>query len=120
MAFALPWASPMPNREDLATLGASGATLAIHLSVRNVREIVRELSPHYGADCPAIVVAVRRLADQHHPRHARHHRGRRAPPGHARSSWWGAFSPRAISPTTASTLPTTATSCGRERRRRVL
>jgi precorrin-4/cobalt-precorrin-4 C11-methyltransferase len=48
-------ASPMPNREDLATLGASGATLAIHLSVRNVREIVRELSPHYGADCPAVV-----------------------------------------------------------------
>jgi precorrin-4/cobalt-precorrin-4 C11-methyltransferase len=48
-------ASPMPNREDLSTLGASGATLAIHLSVRNVREIVRELSPHYGADCPAIV-----------------------------------------------------------------
>ena len=48
-------ASPMPNREDLATLGASGATLAIHLSVRNMREIVRELSPHYGADCPAVV-----------------------------------------------------------------
>jgi precorrin-4/cobalt-precorrin-4 C11-methyltransferase len=48
-------ASPMPNREDLATLGASGATLAIHLSVRNVREIVRELSPHYGVGCPAVV-----------------------------------------------------------------
>jgi precorrin-4/cobalt-precorrin-4 C11-methyltransferase len=48
-------ASPMPNREDLATLGASGATLAIHLSVRNIREIVRELTPHYGADCPAVV-----------------------------------------------------------------
>ena len=48
-------ASPMPNREDLATLGASGATLAIHLSVRNIREIVRQLSPHYGADCPAVV-----------------------------------------------------------------
>jgi precorrin-4/cobalt-precorrin-4 C11-methyltransferase len=48
-------ASPMPNREDLSTLGASGATLAIHLSVRNVREIARELAPHYGADCPAVV-----------------------------------------------------------------
>src|SRR5262245_38585978 len=48
-------ASPMPNHEDLATLGASGATLAIHLSVRNIREIVRELSPHYGADCPVVV-----------------------------------------------------------------
>jgi precorrin-4/cobalt-precorrin-4 C11-methyltransferase len=48
-------ASPMPNHEDLATLGACGATLAIHLSVRNIRQIVRELEPHYGADCPAVV-----------------------------------------------------------------
>ena len=29
-------ASPMPKGEDLKTLGASGATLAIHLSVRNI------------------------------------------------------------------------------------
>ncbi|MBT4699501.1 MAG: precorrin-4 C(11)-methyltransferase, partial [Rhodospirillaceae bacterium] len=29
-------ASPMPEGEDLATLGATGATLAIHLSVRNL------------------------------------------------------------------------------------
>ena len=51
-------ASPMPNREDLATLGAAGATLAIHLSVRNIRRVVAELTPLYGADCP-VVVAVR-------------------------------------------------------------
>src|SRR5262252_1637588 len=51
-------ASPMPNREDLRTLGASGATLAIHLSVRNIRRVVAELTPLYGADCP-VVVAVR-------------------------------------------------------------
>ena len=51
-------ASPMPNREDLATLGAAGATLAIHLSVRNIRRVVADLTPHYGADCP-VVVAVR-------------------------------------------------------------
>jgi len=46
----------MPNREDLATLGASGATLAIHLSVRNLRHVVETLTPHYGADCPVAVV----------------------------------------------------------------
>jgi precorrin-4/cobalt-precorrin-4 C11-methyltransferase len=47
--------SAMPEGEDLATLGQSGATLAIHLSVRNIREIERQLIPLYGADCPAIV-----------------------------------------------------------------
>jgi precorrin-4/cobalt-precorrin-4 C11-methyltransferase len=49
-------ASPMPNREDLATLGGAGATLAIHLSIRNIRRVVEELTPFYGADCPAIVM----------------------------------------------------------------
>ena len=50
--------SPMPKGEDLATLAASGATLAIHLSIANLANVVRELTPHYGADCP-IVVACR-------------------------------------------------------------
>lgn len=49
-------ASPMPAREDLATLGASGATLVLHLSINNLARIVRELTPLYGADCPAAVV----------------------------------------------------------------
>ena len=48
--------SPMPAGETLATLGASGATLAIHLSVRNLTRVVAELTPHYGAGCPAAVV----------------------------------------------------------------
>jgi precorrin-4/cobalt-precorrin-4 C11-methyltransferase len=48
-------ASPMPRGEDLATLGKSGATLVLHLSVRNIGKAVAELTPHYGADCPAIV-----------------------------------------------------------------
>jgi precorrin-4/cobalt-precorrin-4 C11-methyltransferase len=48
-------ASEMPNREDLATLGASGATLAIHLSINNLAKVVRELTPLYGAECPAVV-----------------------------------------------------------------
>ncbi len=47
--------SPMPAGEDLATLSQSGATLAIHLSVKNLTEVVRDLTPRYGVDCPAIV-----------------------------------------------------------------
>jgi len=49
-------ASPMPPRETLAELGRAGATLAIHLSVRNVHKVVEALVPHYGGDCPAVVV----------------------------------------------------------------
>lgn len=48
-------ASAMPKGEDLDTLGRTGATLVIHLSIRNLREIERQLAPHYGADCPTIV-----------------------------------------------------------------
>ncbi|QNT68753.1 precorrin-4 C(11)-methyltransferase [Defluviicoccus vanus] len=47
--------SAMPTGEDLASLGRSGATLAIHLSVTNLANVVRELSPLYGADCPVVV-----------------------------------------------------------------
>ena len=49
-------ASEMPEGETLAALGASGATLAIHLSVNNLARVVRELTPHYGGGCPAAVV----------------------------------------------------------------
>lgn len=49
-------ASPMPEGESLEILGRSGATLAIHLSVRNLKLIERELVPYYGADCPVVVV----------------------------------------------------------------
>lgn len=49
-------ASDMPEGEALELLGASGATLAIHLSIRNLRAIERALVPHYGADCPAAIV----------------------------------------------------------------
>ncbi|MBV9203398.1 MAG: precorrin-4 C(11)-methyltransferase [Alphaproteobacteria bacterium] len=47
--------TPMPERESLECLGASGATLAIHLSVTNLARVVRTLTPHYGADCPVVV-----------------------------------------------------------------
>lgn len=49
-------ASPMPQGEELETLGRSGATLAIHLSVRNLAMIVETLTPLYGPDCPVVVV----------------------------------------------------------------
>jgi len=48
-------ASAMPKGEELAALGASGATLAIHLSAGNLEAVVRDLAPHYGADCPVAV-----------------------------------------------------------------
>ena len=49
-------ASPMPPRESLEILGQSGATLAIHLSIRNLGYVEQALTPHYGSDCPAIIV----------------------------------------------------------------
>ncbi len=48
-------ASAMPEGEALEKLGASKATLAIHLSIRNLAHIERALSPHYGPDCPVVV-----------------------------------------------------------------
>lgn len=47
----------MPAGEDLASLAATGVTLAIHLAAHRVSEIVADLEPVYGADCPAAVVA---------------------------------------------------------------
>jgi len=48
-------ASAMPEGEELAKLAAIGATLAIHLSVRNLKFVQDELIPHYGKDCPVVV-----------------------------------------------------------------
>lgn len=45
----------MPAGETLENFARTGATLAIHLGVRNLREIERQLSPHYGAECPVVV-----------------------------------------------------------------
>ena len=50
-------ASQMPAGETLAAYAATGATLAIHLGIHALDAIVAELVPHYGADCPAAVVA---------------------------------------------------------------
>ncbi len=49
-------ASTMPEGETLANFAATGATLAIHLSIGNAENVVNDLTPHYGADCPVAVV----------------------------------------------------------------
>ncbi len=49
-------ASPMPNAETLAAFGATGATLAIHLAIHALAQVVEELTPLYGADCPVAIV----------------------------------------------------------------
>jgi precorrin-4/cobalt-precorrin-4 C11-methyltransferase len=51
-------ASAMPPGESLAAYAATGATLAIHLSVHVLDEVAKTLIPHYGAD-GAIAVVVR-------------------------------------------------------------
>jgi len=48
-------ASSMPEGEHLEVLGQSGATLAIHLSIRNLDYVRRALEPYYGADCPVVI-----------------------------------------------------------------
>ncbi len=50
-------ASAMPERETLAAFAATGATLAVHLSIHALAKVVGELLPFYGADCAAAVVA---------------------------------------------------------------
>ena len=48
----------MPPGETLAAFAATGATLAVHLAVNRLPEIVAALLPFYGPECPA-AVAVR-------------------------------------------------------------
>ena len=57
-------ASPMPAEESLENFAISGATLAIHLAVHRLAEIVKRLSPFYGPDCPVAVVARASWPDQ--------------------------------------------------------
>jgi precorrin-4/cobalt-precorrin-4 C11-methyltransferase len=57
-------ASPMPERETLQNFAATGATLAIHLSIHALAKVAAELIPFYGPDCPAAVVARASWADE--------------------------------------------------------
>ncbi|GBQ87526.1 precorrin-4 C11-methyltransferase [Gluconacetobacter johannae DSM 13595] len=49
-------ATSMPPGETLAAFAATGATLAIHLSIHVLDRVMAELTPHYGGDCPVAVV----------------------------------------------------------------
>lgn len=49
-------ASTMPEGETLKNFAATGATLAIHLSIGNLDNVIADLTPPYGADCPVAVV----------------------------------------------------------------
>lgn len=49
-------ASKMPPKETLQAFGATGATLAVHLSIHVLDKVVADLTPHYGADCPVAVI----------------------------------------------------------------
>ncbi|MFF2009443.1 precorrin-4 C(11)-methyltransferase [Streptomyces sp. NPDC058195] len=57
-------ATAMPPGEDLDTLGRSGALIVLHLAAQYVDRVVGELLPHYGADCPAAVVALASRPDE--------------------------------------------------------
>jgi precorrin-4/cobalt-precorrin-4 C11-methyltransferase len=47
----------MPGGENLTTFAKSGATLALHLAINRIEQVVEELLPLYGAGCPVAVVA---------------------------------------------------------------
>lgn len=49
-------ASAMPPGETLANFARTGATLAIHLSIHVLPQVVAELAPYYGPACPVAIV----------------------------------------------------------------
>jgi precorrin-4/cobalt-precorrin-4 C11-methyltransferase len=57
-------ATPMPPGEDLVSLGASRATLVLHLAVQRIDPVVAQLVGNYGADCPVAVVAMASRDDE--------------------------------------------------------
>lgn len=46
----------MPEGESLDAFAATGATLVLHLAITRTRELMREIEPRYGPDCPVAVV----------------------------------------------------------------
>ena len=49
-------ASAMPEKETLAAFSATGATLAVHLSIHTLDRVVAETTPFYGPECPVAIV----------------------------------------------------------------
>lgn len=48
--------TPMGRGESLADFAATGATLVLHLAVTRTRELLSDLEPELGPDCPVVVV----------------------------------------------------------------
>jgi precorrin-4/cobalt-precorrin-4 C11-methyltransferase len=46
----------MPEGETLQNFARTGAVLCLHLSVHVLPEVVADLTPRYGADCPVAVI----------------------------------------------------------------
>lgn len=49
-------ASAMPSGEKLRAYAATKATLALHLSIGHLAEVVQTALPYYGEDCPIAIV----------------------------------------------------------------
>ena len=49
-------ASAMPEGETLAAFAKTGAMMAIHLSIHALSDVVAELLPELGANCPVAIV----------------------------------------------------------------
>ena len=49
-------ASAMPDTETLENFARTKATLAVHLSVHNLAQVIETLTPVYGTACPAAIV----------------------------------------------------------------
>lgn len=58
-------ASSMPETETLEAFAATRATLAVHLSIHAIADVVQRVLPYYGADCPAAVVYRATWPDEH-------------------------------------------------------
>lgn len=54
----------VPDSEQLPKLGAIGGTLCLFLSINLLIKVTRELTPHYGADCPVVVVHKATMPEQ--------------------------------------------------------
>ncbi len=48
--------TPMPAMEQLVSFAATGATLCLYLSVNQIENVVRQVQPQLGKECPVAVV----------------------------------------------------------------
>jgi precorrin-4/cobalt-precorrin-4 C11-methyltransferase len=48
--------TPMGHGESLTDFARTGATLVLHLAITRTRELMAELEPTLGGDCPVVVV----------------------------------------------------------------